>query len=245
MTDSSEFQPSGRFDVHSHLLPQVDDGCASLEESLRCAKRMVEAGYMHSFCTPHFWPNLRQVTVPSIRQWVANLQTQLDNEGVPLKLYAGGEINLRADLMKMPLVELPTFDLAGKYALVDLWADRLPAFFEPTIKWMQAGGLTVILAHPERMRAVQDEPELADYFAEIGLLLQGNLQCFNDPPHTPTRITAERYLAEDRYFLLGSDLHNLPTLQHRMDGLARTTELAGEERVRELTVEHPKQLLAR
>jgi protein-tyrosine phosphatase len=216
-----------------------------MEESLRCARRMVAAGYTHSFCTPHFWPNLPKITVKSIPQWVAELQAKLDAEGVPLKLYPGGEINLRADLMKMPIAELPTFCMAGKYVMFDLWADRLPAFFEPTVKWMQAGGLTVILAHPERMRAVQDEPGLADYFAELGLLLQGNLQCFNDPPNAPTRRTAERFLAEDRYFLLGSDLHNMTTLQHRMDGLARAIELAGEERVRVMTVENPRRLLTR
>src|SRR4051794_15107533 len=48
----------GRIDVHSHLLPGVDDGCASIEDSIACAARMVAAGYTHSFCTPHVWPDL-------------------------------------------------------------------------------------------------------------------------------------------------------------------------------------------
>ena len=49
---------TGRIDVHSHLLPGLDDGCVSLDESLACARRLVAEGYTHSFCTPHIWPNL-------------------------------------------------------------------------------------------------------------------------------------------------------------------------------------------
>ena len=69
------------------------------------------------------------------------------------------------------------------------------------------------------MRAVQEQPELADCLAEMGVLLQGNLQCFGDPPHSATRQTAERFLAEGRYFALGSNAHNPKTMAVRMAGL--------------------------
>ena len=74
----------------------------------------------------------------------------------------------------------------------------------------------VILAHPERMAAVQNDPKLVDYFSDLGMLLQGNLQCFADPIGAPTRRVAEKLLAEGRYFLLGSDLHNLASLRMRL-----------------------------
>jgi tyrosine-protein phosphatase YwqE len=127
--------------------------------------------------------------------------------------------------------------------LIDLWADKLPAFFEPSIRRLQSFGLTVILAHPERMRAVQDHPESFDYFADLGLLLQCNLQCLGDPAHAATRLIAEKYLLEDRYFMIGSDLHNLASLPQRMRGLQRAIELLGEDKVWELTRDHPKQLI--
>jgi protein-tyrosine phosphatase len=237
------FPEHGMLDVHSHLLPGVDDGCASLNDSLDCARRMVAAGYTHSFCTPHYWPSYPKTTKQSIPQWVDALQAQLEASAIPLKLYPGSEINLRPELIAGDVHQLPTFGMAGKYVLIDLWADRLPPFFEPTIRWMQQGGLTVILAHPERMRAVQDDPRLADYFAELGILLQGNLQCFNDRPDAAPRITIERFVAEDRYFFFGSDLHNPESLNMRLRGLRRAIELAGMERVRKMTVENPKILL--
>lgn len=233
----------GRIDVHSHLLPQVDDGCRTLEESMACAREMVAAGYTHSFCTPHVWPNLPDNNVAEITRRVGRLQGAFDDAGIGLKLIPGGEINLREDTPQTAPEELVTFGMAGKYVLFDIWADRLPPFFAPAVRWLQSRGLTAILAHPERMRAVQVEPGLMDRFRDMGLLLQGNLQCLGDPPGTPTRDLGERFLLEGRYFLLGSDLHNLPSLPIRLAGLRRAIELVGEAGVATLTGENPRVLL--
>jgi len=151
---------SGRIDVHSHLLPGIDDGCQTLADSLRCAGALVAAGYSQVFCTPHIWPSFPRQSVATIRQWTGELQAELDREGIALKLHAGGEIGLRADLReKLPPERLLTFGLGNRHCLVDIWADALPPFFAPTVQWLQSRGLTVILAHPERMKAVQDQPD--------------------------------------------------------------------------------------
>ena len=233
---------TGRIDVHSHLLPNVDDGCASLAESLECARRMVKAGYTQSFCTPHYWPNLK-TSATTVQHWTHDLQAALDAAAIPLKLWPGGEINLRPELSGNDPSEIVSYGMARTYALIDLWADVLPHFFEPQVRYLQSLGMTVILAHPERMKAVQAEPDLADYFDDLGVLMQGNLQCFSDPVDSPTRVTVEQYLLHDRYFLLGSDLHNLRTLDVRLNGLGRAIELAGEEKVDRLTITNPQKLL--
>src|SRR3954471_20893250 len=89
--------PAGRIDVHSHLLPQVDDGCRTLEESIAGGREMVAAGYTHSFCTPHVWPSLPHNNAAEITRRVGRLQQAFDDAGVGLKLIPGGELNLRAD----------------------------------------------------------------------------------------------------------------------------------------------------
>jgi protein-tyrosine phosphatase len=137
-----------------------------------------------------------------------------------------------------------SYGMQSRFVIFDLWADRLPPHFEPSVKWFQSLGLTVILAHPERMRAVQDEPEIADYFAGLGLLLQGNLQCFGDPVGSDTRVTAERFLREDRYFCLGSDCHNPQSMPVRLTGLRNAIRLAGGRTVDRLTIDNPRKLLA-
>lgn len=236
--------PTGRVDVHSHLLPGVDDGCRDLDESIACARRMVAAGYTHSFCTPHVWPNLTVTHPDLITEHVERLQGALAAAAVPLRLFPGGEINLRPDTNQTVAQKLVTYGMRGKFLLCDIWADALPGFFAETIAWLQSQGLTVILAHPERMKAVHAKPELFYQFEAMGLLLQCNLQCLSDPIGVPTRDIAERFLGEGKYFLLGSDLHNLPTLDLRLNGLRRAIELVGEAGVAKLTVEHPRLLLS-
>jgi protein-tyrosine phosphatase len=235
--------PQGRIDVHAHLIPGVDDGCAAVRESIECGRMLVAAGYSDCICTPHVWPNLVNQTRDNIAAWVRDLQVAFDEAGVALRLWPGGELNLHPSVMQMPAQQIVTAALRDRYILVDMWADALPEWFPPTIRWLQSMQLTVILAHPERMRAIQMKPELAGQLADMGILLQGNLQCFADRPDADTRRTAERYLLEDRYFMLGSDTHNPAGLQYRLKGLENATELAGTEAIHRLTVEHPAKLI--
>jgi protein-tyrosine phosphatase len=232
-----------RIDVHSHLLPDVDDGCKTVDESIECARMLVAAGYSHCFCTPHLWPSLAGNTRTAIAERTADLQSALETAGLPLRLLPGGELNLHPKVIQTPPQQIVSMALAGKYMLVDMWAEKLPDWFEPAIGWLQEMKLTVILAHPERMRAVQDEPELADVFAEMGILLQGNLQCFADRPTADTRRTAERFLSEGKYFLLGSDTHNPQGLESRLAGLRNAVQLMGEPLVDQLTRDNPRMLL--
>ena len=232
----------GRIDVHSHILPGVDDGCATLAQSLECCRRLVAAGYTHSFCTPHVWPGFDTVRRDNVVKWTAALQKELDSAEIALKLIPGGEHNFHAKFLDSPADMIIPAGLTSKYILADMWAAEIPNFFEPSVKWLQSMGLTVILAHPERMRAVQDDPELADYFADLGLLLQGNLQCFSDPRRAHTRMIVERYLSEGRYFLLGSDTHKPDTIDLRINGIDRAIEVAGKDVVDRLMIENPQKL---
>lgn len=233
----------GRIDVHSHLLPGLDDGCQTLDESLDCARVLVSSGYTHLFCTPHVWPNLPDNVPKAIAQRTAELQSVLDQEQIALKVFPGGEINLCPETIQTPPEELVTYGLQRRYVLIDLWAQTLPDFFEPSIRWFQSMGLTVILAHPERMRAIQDQPELVEELAGMGVLLQGNLHCLADPPEALTRLRAEEFLLDGRYFMLGSDLHRLKSLPQRMAGLQRAIELVGQDVVDQLTCENPAKIL--
>jgi protein-tyrosine phosphatase len=234
----------GRIDVHAHLIPEVDDGCRSIHESMQCARMLVEAGYTHCFCTPHIWPDLPENNITNIPRWVERVQVALDESAIPLKLYPGGEISLGPGVIDTAPEKIVTYAMQGRYVLFDLWAEKLPRHFEPAVRWLQSLGLRAIMAHPERMAAVNGDPAIAEYFAELGLLLQGNLQCLSEPVGSPIRRTIERYLVEDRYFMLGSDLHRPETLPMRLAGLTRAAELVGLATLKRLTITNPRQLMA-
>jgi protein-tyrosine phosphatase len=234
---------SGRIDVHSHLIPGIDDGCANLEQSITCARVLVDAGFTHAFCTPHVWASFPENTPGLIAQRTAELQAHLDHANVALRVSPGGELNLRPETVKLTVADVVTYGMGGKFCLFDLWADELPEFFETAVSHLQSLGLTLVLAHPERMKAAQDDPAAVERMQELGLLLQGNLQCFADPEDWATRRTAVKFLLEKRYTFLATDTHRPDSLPQRMHGLRRAIELAGEEEVARLTAENPRMLL--
>lgn len=232
----------GRIDVHAHLLPGVDDGSRTVDESIAMARMMVEAGYTHLFCTPHVWPTLGN-TVGSIAPRVAELQSALDAAGVPLKLMPGGEMNISTSFCQITPDELVTYNNKRKYLIFDFWANELPPFFDACVDHIRSAGLQPILAHPERINALQNDQSLVDRIQEAGLLLQCNLECLGDETMTPRRELGERWLKEGRYFMLGSDLHRIETLDRRLRGLQNAIQLVGEAEVDRLTIQNPSKLL--
>src|SRR4051794_27599924 len=116
----------GRIDVHGHLLPALDDGSRSVQESLEIARVMADAGYSHLTCSPHIWPG-HAYKPAFIFQRVAALQSILDEHHVPVTLIAGGELNIvELDIYSMADHEIPTYAMAGRHVLFDFWAGELP-----------------------------------------------------------------------------------------------------------------------
>lgn len=236
----------GRFDVHAHILPGVDDGCESVADSLACARLLMENGYRRLTCTPHVWPGFPENTWPHILEWTASLQATFNSEGLPLRLYPGGEVNIQAmwpALRDWGPEDTPTLAGAGTHVLVDFWAERMPPEVDAAVDHLQSRGFTVIMAHPERIGAFHRNPGLMDGLAARGVRFQGNLQCFQDPLDSLSRLFVEQFALEQRYFLLGSDCHRPDTLGLRMNGLKAALALLGQAKVDELTIRNPAGLL--
>lgn len=236
---------TGKIDIHAHLIPGVDDGSPSLEDSLACARMFVEAGYTHLTCTPHVWPQLPHNTVESIRRETASLQRACDEAGIPVRLLPGGELNLEwywPAIRERKPDQIPSFGLAGKHLIFDFWADLFPEFLTEAVAHLQKLGFTLIMAHPERVRAFQRDVRMIERLEKMGLLLQCNSWCLMDRPGLPTRDISERLLKEGRYFCLGTDTHNAASLPVRLQGIEQAVEMVGEQAVRKLTVENPAKL---
>lgn len=243
MADTPPTAELGLVEVHAHLIPAVDDGSRSVAESLRIAAEVVRHGYRQLVCTSHIWPSLPHNTLPEILRRTAQLQAEIDATGIPLRLHPGGEINLHAALLHEDPDTLPTYANLGRHYLVDTWLWKWESWLTPVLRHLQKSGRTVILAHPERLGMLQERPELLDRLSDLGVLFQGNLYCFADPPHEPTRQLADRFLDENRYFMLGGDLHREDTLPFRFDGLSKVIARVGLDEVRRLVRDNPLTLL--
>jgi protein-tyrosine phosphatase len=233
-----------RIDVHCHFLPQLDDGCVSVDESLTCLRMMVAAGYDRIFCTPHCGAaEFTDLRPGEVAERVRELQGYVDAAGIPIRLKPGGELRLSHDLMDGLLpADVPTFGHAGRYVLADIWEHDWPDWAGACVAWLQKLGYMVILAHPERMEVLRHDPAFIDHLAGLGLLFQGNLGPLGGGDSDDIVRLSRRYLTEGRYFMVGTDGHRSNHMTHRINGLRVIEELMGREKLEMLTVRNPMRL---
>lgn len=157
-------------DLHSHILPGLDDGARDMETALHMAALAVRSGVGAMVVTPHCDSD----RVAQIRQGLEQLRAAVDAVGIPLRLYAGMEIFggpdtaalLRAGRLltindsRYPLIEF-AFDTDG---------DEETAVLHSVI---QAGYIPLV-AHPERYRCIQEDPEQVNLWAQMGCRFQIN-----------------------------------------------------------------------
>ena len=138
-------------DLHSHILPGIDDGAADLATALGMARAFVADGVDVVACTPHILPGLYNNTGPAIRAAVAHLQNELDGHDIPLRLVAGADNHIDPDFVAglksgrlLPLADT-------RYVLVEPPHHVVPARLEDLFFSIQVSGHIPILTHPERL----------------------------------------------------------------------------------------------
>jgi protein-tyrosine phosphatase len=179
---------------------------------------------------------------------VQRLQAAITQAGVTMHLVSGAEIALAEDLTSRKLNTLPSYNMAGKWYLVDTWESAIEPWLIDCVRHLQTEGGRVIFAHPERNDALCDDPPLIDKLAEAGCVFQLNYYTLADQHMTARRRTAERFLREGRYLVAASDLHQPNGLRDRFAGLRRLADLCRDEvkpdLFESLTQSMPRQILA-
>jgi protein-tyrosine phosphatase len=157
-------------DIHTHLLPGVDDGSDTWDESLALIRQMAEEGITGAVCTPHVLSHLDPATETLLSETFGLLRQKTEQAGLPVKLWLGTELyyNARFDL-RSPLV---TLNHNGKYLLFEFPMNEIPKDGGSLIfNWIMDGFIP-ILAHPERNQAICRNPEIAAEFIQRGVLMQ-------------------------------------------------------------------------
>jgi protein-tyrosine phosphatase len=234
----------GRIDIHSHLLPGVDDGCESFEASIECVRRLKAIGYVGTVCTPHVWFEMYPLnTFAHIRGWVANLQGVLDDAGLDYRIWTGGELRLFKEFSRWARDhEVPTL-ANSRCVLFDFWADKWPKWVTPNLEWLLKEGYQPILAHPERLKCPPDLPKCLQQVVDMGVWLQGNFRCMTGEEGYHADQMVRALLRENKYHFLAMDMHRPNTLEGRIDGLKMVETEFGAETVERLVSDAPRRLL--
>ena len=164
-------------DIHTHLIPDIDDGAQDQEETTQILKKAVEDGITEIVLTPHYLlPNHNPEFVERIRTGFNRISEWVQNSKLDIKLYYGAELFLQGNLV--PLIEDPNLRLNKTcYYLLELPMSSLPnkeLLWKNLIDIRDKTNYTPILAHPERNIDVRLNPELLFSFVDFGVLIQLN-----------------------------------------------------------------------
>ncbi len=195
-------------DIHSHLLPGVDDGVKTFEESVEIIKNLSYRGVSDIIITPHYitettWTSPRQKN----RLIFAKLQERASE--IPVNLYLGNEIYIDRSIDQL-LKKYEISSLAdSKFLLVELPISGEFDDYESILTDLLLKGYRVILAHPERYHTIQKNPKIIERLHENGVLFQCNLgSILGQYGHKPQKLV-KKLAKANLIFCFGSDIHHI------------------------------------
>jgi protein-tyrosine phosphatase len=232
-------------DLHSHILPGIDDGAADLAVSLEMARRYAGQGVTSVACTPHILPGLYHNSGAQIRAAVDALQHQLDAADIPLRLLSGADNHMVPDFVARlgdgHLLALG----ASRYVLVEPPHHVAPAQLETFFFEILAASYIPILTHPERLVWIEGHYLKIQELARRGSWMQITSGSLLGRFGKRARYWAERMLCEGLVHIIATDAHNNserpPDL---MKGCAAAEKLVGADYAEHLVVTHPKIVLS-
>jgi len=233
-------------DLHCHILPGIDDGPKTLNESLEMAHIFEQAGYSHVVATPHAVPGTTWMPGPEkIRDGLDQLNQAIAAKGIKLKVLPGMEIALDPHISDL-LDQGRVLTLAGtSCVLVEPPFQRLPLGWDQAVFNVLSHGFTVLLAHPERCTQLAANPRLCDQLIESGVYFQVNWDSFAGHHGRATQKMAI-YLASKGYIhCLATDSHDAEIRNSAQVRLveARIEELVGHRNLKLIAGENPIRVL--
>lgn len=230
-------------DLHSHILPGIDDGASSLDDSVALVRELESVGVSEVFATPHYVDETIY-TSPRSRnlELIDELSRRLLQEGIKTRVHLGNEIYICKDIEG--LLKAGTISAMGgsDYVLVELpMSGDFPGYRDILLALIR-DGYHVILAHPERYTSFQNDFSLISDLYEMGVLLQCNLGSFAGQYGRGAFKTARKLAKSKMIFGVGSDIHHVhPGLL--AEGMRKLAKYYSSEELAEILTGNPGKIL--
>jgi protein-tyrosine phosphatase len=231
-------------DLHSHLLPGIDDGSKDLAMSLAMARMALADGISTIACTPHILPGVYNNSGPAIRSAVARLAESIAAAGIPISLVTGADVHIAPNL-DVQLRDGRALTLNNsRYFLLEPPHHVLPPRLEDLIFGLQAAGYVPILTHPERLSWVEGHYHLIGRLVSSSVLMQITAGSVMGRFGRRPRYWAERMLDEGLCHLLATDAHNTGQRASRMaDARDVVAKRLGDDEAINLVLRRPQGIL--
>lgn len=230
-------------DLHSHLLPGIDDGPEDLSTSLEMARMALANGISHIVCTPHIHIGRYQNDSGSIQQACERFNEALREAGIDVHVAAAAEVRYSGELMTQVRDGSIPFlgQWQGKRALLlEFPHADVPFGAERMTQWLLDNDIVPIIAHPERNKGLMLNPSRLKPFIEQGCLLQVTAASAAGRFGERAMHLAHELLRHGVVSIMASDAHNLdhrpPLLQ---EGLLQAARILGEREAERLVIDTP------
>lgn len=232
-------------DLHCHLLPALDDGPATLAESVALASIAVRDGVRAIASTPHLRHDHPGVVPGELAGRCRSLAATLAGEGIAVDIVSAGEVDLGWALSASEEdLRLVTYGGRGSDVLLETPYGPLPPQFEERMFDVFATrGIRVLLAHPERNVSFQNEPARVRKVVERGVLVQVTAQSLLRSTTSRSRDMARWMVREGIAHVIASDAHGAGTRARLLDAV-QASGRSDRERVRWMVTEAPAAVLA-
>lgn len=229
-------------DLHTHILPGLDDGAESIEDALAIARAAAAEGTTVIAATPHVRADF-PTTPDELEAGVAEVRGALRGAAVPVELVHGGELDIdMLALLSDDEVMRFTYAQAGRYALLEFPYTGWPRGLEASIERLRGLGVESVVAHPERSSTVQERPDRLLAVVELGAVVQVTAGSFAGRFGSDARRCSQKLLEHGLVHLVASDAHGADSSR---GGLAAAYRAIGDRGLaRRLTTEAPAALLA-
>ena len=195
-------------DIHSHLIPGIDDGSQSMDESIILIKRMMDFGFKKLVTTPHIMADYFRNTSEIILSGLDSVRNELLKRDIDIEIEAAAEYYLD-ETFENKLEKGDILTIGSKYVLFELSFVNYPKNLFDVIERIKDKGYTPLLAHPERYSYLASGLENYHQIKEAGCYLQLNTVSLTGYYGKPIQKVAEEMI--DKYLIdfIGSDLHRM------------------------------------
>jgi protein-tyrosine phosphatase len=196
-------------DMHSHLIPGIDDGSKTMEESLELIKRLSSYGLRKIITTPHIMTEYYKNTPEIISMGLEDLRKAVKTEGISIEIEAAAEYYMDEILLEKIKDGERLLTFGENYILVETGFINKPQMLLETMFQLEMSGYKPILAHPERYQYLLADKGLLEDLADRKILFQVNLLSLTGFYSKPVKDFTESLLERDLVKFLGTDCHNV------------------------------------
>lgn len=212
-------------DIHCHILPGLDDGSSTLDESLAIARQAVADGIRAMVATPHVGNGVYKTSAVRIRKEVESLNAVLQCANIPLTVYPGAEVQLVPRLTELLRMDEFCTINNSRYVLIELPPTFLPETAKDEFFALRINGYIPILAHPERHPQIKNDLGYLEELVQMGTRCQLTAQSITGEFGRMAQITAEKIIENDMAHILATDSHSSkwrkPVLSNAVNRVAR------------------------